>query len=132
MSTEQHKAAVVRAPNDIRTGLAANNFGVLKFTATTTHAANALPDAWAGQWVRIYVITGGDLHFAFSTSSAAEVDRSVSATAAGASDKVGGFLEAASETHVRLPDLDGPNETLYFVRESSAAVDVYLQLASGR
>lgn len=129
MSTEQHKAAVVRAPNDI--GRTANDFGVLKFTATTTHAANALPDAWAGQWVRIYVITGGDLHFAFSTSSSAEVDRSVSATAAGASAKVGDFLEGASETHVRLPNIDVPGETLYFVRESTAAVDVYMRLASG-
>jgi hypothetical protein len=93
----------------------------------TTHSVDALPAGWAGREVGL-VCTGGVCHVAFSTSSTAEVDRAVSATAAGANAKVGLPLpdSAAIETRLRLPDTDG--KTLYFVRESSAtATIVYMR-----
>lgn len=122
MSAEETKAALVRPPFD----LGSNEFGVLKFTAGTTHGANLIPLAWHGKWVKITVV-GGVLHYGFSNSSSAEIDSSVSATAAGASAKVGGYLADGGSVHVRIP---GTSERLYFCREASASCDVYMELAS--
>ncbi len=105
----------------------ANNFNVLKFTGETTHAANVIPETWVGQEVEIYV-SGGDLHYGFSTHSDAEIDRSVSATAAGASAKVGAVLPDGNYDQVVLPDSPSP---VYFVREATASVTVFIRLIDG-
>lgn len=136
MSAEEVKAARVRAPFDYA-GVA-NNFGVLKFTGgdiadTQNHQADAVPDDWRGQWVEITVI-GGDMHYAFSTSATAEVDRAVAASEAGASVKVGDPILAGTSKHVQIPrpgDRDAAESTVYFVRESSTTgVVAYMRLSS--
>ncbi len=130
-SPDLSKSALVRAPFDY--AAVANNFGVLKFSGgvlatETTHKANVVPNAWRGQYVEIYV-TGGVMHYAFSTSSAAEVDRAVAATEAGASVKVGGVIPNGETRHVLVPDSSDP---VYFVRESDTVGTIaYMRLASG-
>lgn len=133
--SELDKAAVVRAPFD---NLTANDFQVRKFTVTSTHAANAVPKGWYGQWVEIYV-TGGTagtdaMHYAFSQASNAEVDTSVSATAAGASSKVGAVIPTGETRQIKipLPSLTGQatDGQLYFVREGSTTLTCYMRLAS--
>lgn len=137
MSAEELKAAIVRPPFDYA-GVA-NNFGMLKFSGgvlatETSHAANAVPREWQGKWVEIYV-TGGNLHYAFSASSTAEVDRSVAATAAGASVKVGRVIPNGESRHVYIPpyrsaEPDATDGDVYFVRESDAVgTVVYMGLA---
>ena len=139
MSAEEVKAARVRPPYDYNA--VTNDFGVLKFSGgvlstETSHKVDAVPRAWQGQWVEIYA-TGGDLHYAFSRSSTAEVDRAVAATAAGASVKVGAVIPNGESRHVQIPLATpaGPSDTaseIYFARESSAIGTVaYMRLASG-
>lgn len=116
-------ATNIRPPTGISTTL--NEFNVLKFTGgaagtETNHAVNPLPAAWQGKWVTMYA-TGGNLHYAISKFSTAEVDRAVAATAAGASTKVGGVLANGFTTMFRLPyATQNLNESLYFARESDA------------
>lgn len=117
------------APQDKRT---ANDFGVLKFAATTTHGVNPMPEQWRGREIEIYV-TGGDLHWGFTTNASAEIDRSVSAAAAGsttqgASMKVGAILPDGNYDRAVLPNIGDP---VYFVREASASVTVYIRLING-
>lgn len=132
--SELTKAAMIRAANDY--GRTANEFGVLKIAATTTHGVNPLPASWSGRWV-IMRATGGDVHYGFSTSSSAEIDPSVAAASAGsstqgASAKVGDIIPdgLSFETHRKLPTW-GATETMYFVRESTASATVYIVLGDG-
>ncbi len=134
--SELDKAAVVRAPVD--NAAVPNDFQVRYFTVPTTHAADALPKGWYGQWVEMYVVGGAAgtdaMYYGFSKASNAEVDRTVAATAAGASDKVGGVVPTGETRQVKLPrpSLDGQAtaEQLYFVREGSVALTCYMRLAS--
>ena len=124
MSDAEQRAADVRAPNDRLRD--ANDFGVLKFTSGTTHSANVLPKDWHEKFVTIYAT--GPVHFAFSEHSDAEVDSSVTATAAGASAKVGGIVDTLPRAvRVPRPPTDG---RVYFVRESAASETVYMELSS--
>lgn len=108
----------IQAPYDIAT---ANDFNVRLFTAGTTHLANALPKSWHGKYIEISA-DGGVVDWAVSQHSDAEVDRSVAATAAGASAKVGGRLPDGLEFAVQRKLPDAPSATtLYFVRESDTA-----------
>lgn len=119
----------VQAPSDV----GSNEFGVKKFTAGTTHAADALPASWSGRYVVLRAV-GGNVHWGISTNSSAEVDRSVSAAAAGASAKVGDVIPdgVTYETHRKLPTWRH-DQTGYFVRESDAAdTVVYIALADNR
>jgi hypothetical protein len=128
MSVE-YQAADVKAPNDLAGP--DDDFQVRKFDCDMANGANALPGAWNGKYVRLYNEGPGVVYFAVSKRSAAEVDSTVAATAAGASLKVGSPLAVGAETHRRLPAIR-PDETLYFVREAS--VDntvVYVELSSG-
>jgi predicted transcriptional regulator len=140
MSLAATQSERIRAPYDY--GAVANNFGVLKFTGgdiadTQNHQADAVPDDWQGQYVEIYV-TGGDMTYAFSRSATAEVDRSVAASEAGASVKVGAIVPNGAVRYVIIPKVkaDGTGNpstdgVVYFVRESSAAgVVCYMRLAS--
>jgi hypothetical protein len=129
------KGALIRAANDV--GRTANDFGGLKFTATTTHGVNPLPAAWSGRWV-IIKVTGGDVHFAFSKSASAEVDRSAAAAAAGSttqgtSSKVGDVAPdgLGYETHRKLPTWNEVTETMYFAHEATASTTVYVILGDG-
>lgn len=139
MSAEEVKAARICPPNDI--GRTANDFGCLKFSGgvlatETTHKADEVPEFLCGQWVDLVAI-GGDVHFAFSKNANAEVDRAVAATAAGASDKVGGVVFAGTRLPVQIPERGGtPGNSagdgkVYFVRESSALGTVCLMCKSG-
>jgi hypothetical protein len=125
------KGALVRAANDV--GRTANDFGVLKFDCDTTHGANALPAAWSGRWV-IMRATGGDVHFAFSKSSSAEISTAVASSAAGASDKVGDVVPdgLGYETHRKLPTWNPLTETMYFAREATVNNTIlYMALGDG-
>lgn len=126
MSTQLVKAAKIVAPNDVNG--TANDFGVRKFTIPTSHAANAVPDAWRGRWVSITAV-GSDCHYGFSIISTAEVDSSVAASAAGASNKVGGLIPSGETRDVLIPSVDSAR-SVYFVRETSdaAAGVAYMQL----
>jgi|SRR6185295_8909775 len=134
------KSLASGTPFDGRDGLGtttaavANDFGVLKFTGgvaatETTHSANVIPAHWAGREVGL-ICTGGVCYFAFSLNSTAEVDRAVSATAAGAAGKVGVPLpnSLSIETRARVPDAPA-GQQVYFVRESDAtSTIVYMRL----
>ena len=110
------KADSIRAPHDV--GRTANDFGCRKFTVPTAHAANALPEAWRGaRYVIVQHLTGSDFDIAFSKESDAEVDPSVTATAAGASAKVGQRIRSGESVHMMLPAWP-EGESLYFVRQS--------------
>jgi hypothetical protein len=139
MSAEEVAAARICPPNDM--GRTANDFACLKFTGgqsgtETTHAANEVPAEFCGRWVDLIAV-GGDVHFAFSESSSAEVDRAVAATAAGASSKVGGIVLSGTRYPVQIPNRRGTpdNSTgdgkIYFVRESSAVGTVVYMIKSG-
>lgn len=126
-------ATNVRPPIGVSTTL--NEFNVLKFTGgqsgtETTHKTNVLPDIWQGKWVTMYV-TGGNLHYAITKFSTAEVDRAVSATEAGASTKVGGVLANGLTTMFRMPYINNAGgEKNYFARESDAVgTVVYMWLS---
>lgn len=112
----QYQASNVKAPFD--KGNAANDFNVRLYDCDTTHKVTAVPYSFTGKYVRIFV-AGGDLHYAFSESSSAEVDRAVAGTDAGASDKVGDIIKDGTSDHVRLPSVKDESVTLYFVREAS-------------
>lgn len=106
-----------------------DDFGVRKFTCGTTHSATALPDSWRKRWVCLRAV-GGNVHWGVSKASDAEIDRAVSATANGASAKVGGIVPDGInfETHRMLPDWGIGNKG-YLVRESDAADTVlYVEL----
>lgn len=111
-----------------------NEYKVLKFTSTTTHAQDVIPAAWHGKHVEITVIGTADgdvLHWGFAVNdSDAEIDRSVTATDAGASAKVGGVLISGVRptTQRRTPNAN-PTDAVYFVRESSDTCTVYMELA---
>jgi len=114
-----------RAPND--NGRAAGDYGVRFFDATTTSQAHAIPREFCGCMVELYA--AAEVHFAFSTRSAAAVDFAVAATAAGASANAGGILPAAALRRVQVPPCP-PGETMYFVRDAGGSTTVRMELSS--
>lgn len=97
------------------------------FTAVVTHKCNAIPDAWRGKYVRLIAI-GGNVHWFFTTESAAEVDRAAAATDAGTSGvTVGSRLASGQERHVWVPTTGA---TVYFAREADTTCTVGMELAS--
>ena len=124
----QYQAANVKPPFDKDSD---DNFRVAKFTAGTTHAANAVPTEFCGKYVTLYA-TGGNVHFGFSPNSSAEIDSGATATAAGETNQVGGVLPNGLmyQRQVRVPSA-APGGSMYFVRESTAAsTTVYMELSS--
>jgi hypothetical protein len=122
-----YQAVNIKAPFNTATG---DDFSSRKFTCTTTHAADAIPKSWQGKYVRITSVTG-NTYYGFSTRSGAEIDRSVSATAAGASGKVGDYLPESQALHDRIPTAGAPDTDVYFVREGdNASGVVVIRLAS--
>jgi len=100
-----------------------NDFNVRKFSGgtsgtETTHHADAVPENFKGKYVTLYA-TGGNVWFGFSTSASAEIDRTVAATNAGASAKVGAYLPSQYLLDWVVPD-SPPGVPMYFVRESDA------------
>lgn len=105
-----------------------NDVSTVKFAATTDSAANAIPRKWHGKHVKLTAV-GGNLHFFFSLDSGAECDRTVSATAAGATGAtVGDYLANGSSDHVFVPNAP-PGTDVYFVREADATTVVYARKA---
>lgn len=125
------KAIKIRLPND-NGASAANEFSVMKIAVTTSHGQSELPDSWNGRFVKALVIgASGDLaHVAFSRTTGGEVDRSVSATTAGATLKVGWPLQHGIVEHLFVPAWDKPQQG-FLIHEGSAAVTLYLALADG-
>lgn len=123
------QAEYIKAPLDRETQ---NDYGVRKFSGTTSSQINALPPEWAGKYVHIR-ITSADaaclLHYGFSHRSDSVVDAGVAATAAGASASVGWPIGVGETAPEQLPSIQ-PGEAIYFVRDASAACDVYVRLAS--
>ena len=115
------KADFIKAPTKNATGAVST----AKFAATTDSAVNVLPAEWCGCFIRITAV-GGNLHFLLTTDSAATVDRTVSATAAGATDAtVGDYLANGDSLYVMVPD----KYPVYFAREADATVACYLRRA---
>lgn len=132
MANGTRKAEHISAPND--TGRTADDFGVGKFSVTTSHGVNPLPAAWSGKWVEIY-FTGAAtaVHVAFSTSATAEVDTSTAAAAAGSTtslvfDEIGFPYTVDTYHHVQLPDWRA-GQTMYLVREGDDTATGYIRLA---
>jgi hypothetical protein len=126
------KASHVSTPNDVlRT---TNDFGVGKFAITTTHGVNPLPLEWSGKWIQIkHVGAATEVHIGFSKSASAEVDRTVSAAAAGSTTslvfaKVGEPIGPDEWHDMKLPDWIA-GETMYLVREGDDVADGYVRLA---
>lgn len=126
------QAAKIRIANDFDpdgTGTqTANEFGVKKIAVTSAHNVATLPASWSGRYVKIRPV-GGNVHFAVSASSTAEVDSSVAANTAGASTKVGAYLPDGEAGHYQLPAWDPktyPN--MYLVHEGSASLTLYVEL----
>ena len=111
-----------------------NEFNVRKFTGgdsadNQNHQTDELVEyRWSGKYVSILAV-GGNCHFAFTRFPTAEVDRTVAATEAGATTKVGGIALSGVVTDFELPHFSF-NDKLYFARESdAAAVPVYMWLS---
>jgi hypothetical protein len=129
MSEALIQAARIRLPYDGDETATANNFGCLKIAATTTHSASgALPGSWRGRFIKVRPV-GGNLHIGCSKSNTAEIDRAVSATTAGASDKVGEYIPDGEVQHFTLPDWPAQSN-LYLIVEADASTTVYVSLAS--
>lgn len=113
------KADFIKAPAKNATGAVST----AKFTATTDSAVNVLPAEWCGHFVRITPV-GGNLHFLFTSDSAATVDGTVAATAAGATGAtVGDYVANGYDVYCMVPD----TYPVYFAREADATVAVYIR-----
>ena len=129
MSYASYQADNNRAPAD--KGNTANDFDVRLYDCDTTHKANPVPFKFTGKYVRIFV-SGGDLHYAFSESASAEVDRTVASTDTGASDKVGDIIKDGTFERVKVPFVKDESVSLYFVREATIDNTIArMRLASG-
>jgi len=137
MSTEANKSLRSNAPYDGRPGtlaaITANDYGVKKYAGglagtETTHHADAVPDHWRGREVGL-TASGGVCHYAFSTNPSAEVSATVAVTNAGASQLVGIPIPDSLSVMVRARVPEDGNNTMYFVRESTAVnTVVYMQI----
>ena len=97
------------------------------FTAKATHLCDAVPDDWKGKYVRLIAI-GGNVHWFFTSESAAEVNSAAAATDAGtAGATVGSKLVNNQERHTWVPSGGG---TVYFAREADSTCSVGMELAS--
>ena len=100
---------------------------VVIFTAATTHKCNAIPDNFKGKFVRMIAI-GGNVHWFFTSESAAEVDRAAAASDAGTTGvTVGSKLTNGQERHTWVPSTGA---TVYFAREADTTCSVGMELAS--
>lgn len=126
------KALQVRPAHDINR--TQNDFGAMKIDVLTTHAAAILPATWSGRYVIVDNTHATAIaEIAFSTKSDGEVDTGVSATAAGATGKVGmRVLPAVLHPMPRflLPKIDPPL-SLYIITEASAQLTLKLHIADG-
>jgi hypothetical protein len=119
----------IKAPRDKDTQ---NDYGVRKFTVTTSSQIHELPAAWAGRIVHLRIIAAAadtEMHYGFSTRSDSIVDAAEAATAPGASVEVGWPILPGEIAPEELPDIK-PGEKLYFVRDGSAAATCYIRLAN--
>lgn len=103
------------------------NTTVRLFSTSSTSAANAVPNSWAGRYVAMYAST--DTQYYFSTDSTDSVDETIAGNAAGdAQDDLGGVLPSGQFVHRQIPERK-PNETMYFVRASAASGTVRMELS---
>jgi hypothetical protein len=122
------QAARIKAPFDV----GSNDFGVRRYTITTTARADAVPASWAGRYVRIFFTsaTATDVaHFGFSRNPSAVIDGTAGATDAGTATSVGMTLKVNESMHVRLPGKQ-ESESIYFCRDlfgaGAASMDIAL------
>ena len=90
------------------------------YSAVTTTAVNALPDDWRGKYVEIGC-EGGTVDYVLSVDSAQTIDRTVAASAAGASSStLGARLTAGEKVPVVVPDPSG-GEKVYLARQADVS-----------
>ena len=89
------------------------------FDVTTDSQSHVLPREWIGRYVNIRAETATVDYF-LTPHSGQTVDRTVAATAAGASGvTLGGRLDAGSSDDVIVPEFGGAPD-IYLVREGTA------------
>ena len=121
--------------NDVKGcfGDGTNNTDTRRFTAGAAPGrADAVPDGWVQEFVRI-VSVGADSSYFFSTNASATCDPTTAATNAGSSAATQGEpLLAGVEKTVLIPNC-GPGQKIYFVRASAGAVTyIAMTKASGK
>lgn len=117
-----------KAPFDQTAG--GSDFGVRLFDSTTTSQAHAIPAAWTGKIVDLYVPVGGaEVHFGFSKNASASIDEAAAASAAGTSANVGGVVAPGQHRRLYVP-LAKKGEPMYFVRASLSTTSVRMELSS--
>lgn len=119
MSAFLNKAVAITIPYDV----GSNEFGVMKIDSDDTHKACALPDSWSGCAVAFRCFTN-NVNVGLSTNVDAEIDRSVSASDAGASAKVGATVVAGTLYAAVLPTW-APAKTMYLIHEAAANNTVF-------
>lgn len=119
-SAELTKSARIRAPygdGTANTNVRLFSGGVL--ATETTHKATVLPQSWHGQWLTIRAI-GGNCWVMISPT-AAEIDRTVAASEAGAaSPKLGIMVPSGEAIPFEVPSTPIDATDLYLCRESDA------------
>ena len=100
------------------------------FTCDSTSRANAIPDAWAGTFLRVANGANAAQYF-FSKNSGASCDETIAAADAGAaSPSLGELIPANTVVKVRVPGPLQPGETMYLVRASVSTTTLSLTPAS--
>lgn len=137
MSAELTKAVTIRVPNDKAT---ADDFENVLFTCTNTIARNSLPAGWKGQrWIIIRNLGAVAVWFGFSTRVTAGTSTATStvaaaptASAAGLSSQVGGYIAAGEYQRRRLPDWEA-NDLMFFIRicATGTSADILIEKGDG-
>lgn len=125
--------------NDVKGpfGDGTNPTDVREYTVGTTHEANVIPKAWSGEFVKITLIGSATfVRWMWSTSAAAEVDRTVAATAGGAADsaaastKRGGYLANGVPDQVLVP-VRPQGGDIFLIREGDNTGTLVVEKRSG-
>jgi hypothetical protein len=110
-----------------------SNTPSLYIACTTTHAAIEVPVGFHGKFVNLEnesATTTDYVAYFFTTLSTAEVDRTIASSASGAqSPKLGAKIYGTQNKQGRVPYLPGGSTKLYLVVESSAALNLRMDLA---
>lgn len=109
-----------------------SNTPVLYIACTTTHAVITVPATFHGKFVEMTnesATTTDYVVYFFSYLATAEVDRTIASSASGAqSPKLGAKIYGSSSKQGRVPYLAGGKTTLYLIVESSASLNLRMDL----
>lgn len=108
-----------------------NNTTVLRFTLELASAANIIPIAWCGQYVRVRPV-GANAYYFFSKVSTATAANPAAAADGGAGPTRGEYLPDGECSDFLVPYAND-GEPVYIVRLGSAAgASLYIAKASGQ